>query len=104
MTNPDIFIDKEGVTAIARRVEKIADAMPKGLSKVESAADRTLAANQDSSAATALTYRLQEWKDQYDLLTRQVAGFAADLHGAVTTWDQIEGANTEIFSKYGKEL
>lgn len=104
MTNPDIYIDKDGVTAIARRVEKIADAMPKGLSKVESAADATLAANDGSSAATALKYRLQEWKNQYDLLTRQVAGFAEDLHGAVKTWDEIEGAHVEIFAKYGKEL
>lgn len=104
MSNPDVFIDSDGVRAIARRVEKIADAMPKGLKKVESAAGDAYATNDGSSAASALKFRLQEWTNEYGLLNRQVAGFADDLHNAVDTWDELEGANVEIFTKYGNEL
>lgn len=104
MSNPDVFIDSESVRAVGRRVDKIAEALPKGLPKVESAADKALSANEGSSAANALKFRLQEWSNEYDLLTRQVAGFADDLQRAADTWDELEGANADIFTKYGKDL
>lgn len=97
-------IDRDSVSAIAKRAEKIADAMPKDVVKPTSAADHTLTANEGSSAATALKYRFQEWSDGYGTLTDQVAGFAEDLVSAVRTWDDIETTGVEVFTKYGKDL
>lgn len=101
---PGAHIDRDSVRAVAKRAQKIADAMPDGMSKAASAADSTLSANEGSGAATALKFRLQEWSNAYRSLTDQVAGFADDLNTAVKIWDEIEDTNTDVFTKYGKEL
>lgn len=101
---PGVHIDRDSVRAVGKRVQKIADAMPKGVSKAASAADEPLSANEGSGAATALSAHFGKWAEQYDLLTRQVAGFGADVQSAVSTWDENEGANAEVFDRYGKAL
>lgn len=99
-----VHIDAESVSSISRKARSIAEAMPDALPKARNAVDDAVSGNEGTLVADTLASGFGAWSGQYDLLTRQVDGFAADLHNAVTTWHELEAGNIEVFARYGQDL
>lgn len=100
----DSHVDLESLRSVARKVDTLADGHPDAVPRATNGVAEAMPGNEGSPTAEMLRVRFEKWVENYDLLGKQLTGFAKDLNNAIATWDEIENTNTDIFARYGKDL
>ncbi len=100
----DSHVDLDSLRSVARKVDVLAGGHPDAVTRAANGVAEAMPGNEGSPTAEMLRVRFDKWVENYDLLGKQLTGFAKDLNNAIATWDDIEDTNTDIFARYGKEL
>ncbi|WP_034272370.1 hypothetical protein [Haloechinothrix halophila] len=100
----DSHVDLESLRSVARKTDAIAEGRPDAVSRAANGVAEAMPGNEGSPTAEMLRVRFDNWVENYELLSKQVTGFAEDLNNAISTWDEIENTSTDLFTRYGKDL
>ncbi len=100
----DSHVDLESLRSVARKVDALAEGRPDAVTRATNGVAEAMPGNEGSPTAEMLRVRFDKWAENYNLLGKQLTGFAKDLNNAIATWDEIENTNTDLFARYGKDL